>query len=51
MPRLVDEVDVVRRASVLGVVIGLGMRTIADGVGVRMRTARVHCSTGGVAPS
>jgi hypothetical protein len=36
----VDEVEVVGHTLVLGVVIGLGMRIVADQVGVPMTTAR-----------
>jgi len=40
LERRLDEVEVIGRALVLSVVIGLGMRNVADQVGVPMTTAR-----------
>jgi len=40
LERRLDEVEVIGRALVLGIVIGLGMRSAADQVGAPMTTAR-----------
>jgi transposase-like protein len=40
LERRLDEVEVIGRALVLGIVVGLGMRKVADRVGVPMTTAR-----------
>jgi len=40
LERRLDEVEVIGRALVLAIVIGLGVRTVADQVGVPMTTAR-----------
>jgi hypothetical protein len=40
LERRLDEVEVIGRALVLGIVIGLGMRSVAAQVGVPMTTAR-----------
>jgi hypothetical protein len=40
LERRLDEVEVIGRALVLGIVIGLGMRTVADEVSVPLTTAR-----------
>jgi transposase-like protein len=40
LERRLDEVEVIGHALVFGVVIGLGMRTVAEEVGVPMTTAR-----------
>jgi len=40
LERRLDHVEVIGRALVLGIVIGLGMRSVADQVGVPMTTAR-----------
>jgi len=40
LERRLDDVEVIGHALVLGIVIGLGMRTVADQVNVPMTTAR-----------
>jgi hypothetical protein len=45
-----DHVEVIGRALVLGIVIGLGMRKVANQVGVPMTTARGGGGASGCAP-